>query len=132
MKVVVLALAALAVTGCGYHRSTSGTTPRVAPTQLEISITAGGKDGPTKLWTLGCPPSGTLPDPASACRRLAAVDKPFAPVPKGVACTEVYGGPQVAEVHGTFQARPVNTRFTRTDGCQIARWNKVRFLFPSG
>lgn len=118
--------------GCGSHGSSSGTTSPAVQTQLEISITAGGKDGPTKLWTLGCPPTGTLPDPAGACRRLAAVDQPFAPVPKGVACTEVYGGPQVAEVRGTFQNHPVNTRFTRTDGCQIARWNKVRFLFPSG
>jgi Subtilisin inhibitor-like len=131
VKVAVLvALAALAVTGCGYHGSASGTTNRVAPTYLEISITVGGKEAPTKLWTLGCPPTGTLPDPASACRQLAAVDKPFAPVPKGVACTQLYGGPQVAEVRGTFQTHPVNSRFTRTNGCEIARWDKVRFLFP--
>jgi hypothetical protein len=132
VKVVLLVVAALAVTGCGSHGGAAGTTSSVAPTQLEISITAGGKDGPTKLWTLSCPPGGTLPDPAGACRQLAAVDKPFAPVPKGVACTQLYGGPQVAEVHGTFRRHPVNARFSRTDGCEIARWDKVGFLFPSG
>jgi hypothetical protein len=132
VKVSVLVFAAIAVTGCGHHASGSGTPHRVAQASLEISVTPGGKGPPTKLWTLRCPPAGTLPDPARACRGLAAVDKPFAPVPKGVACTEIYGGPQVAEVQGTFRGEPVNTRFTRTDGCQIARWDKVRFLFPPG
>jgi hypothetical protein len=107
-----------------------GKVTKVSTTSLEISISAGGKDGPTKLWTLSCPGGGTLPQPTRACSRLDAVDKPFAPVPRDVACTEVYGGPQIADVSGRFHGRPVNAHFTRTDGCQIARWNKVRFLFP--
>jgi hypothetical protein len=130
VKVAVLALAALAVTGC-MGRSVSGGGSAGA-TSLEISISLGAKDSPTKVWTLRCPTGGTLPKAAQACSRLDRLDGPFAPVPKDVACTEVYGGPQVAEVRGTFQGKPVNTRFTRTDGCQIARWNRVRFLFPSG
>ena len=93
-------------------------------------MSLGGTDAPTTLWTLRCPSGGTLPHPARACERLAAIDKPFAPVPRNVACTEIYGGPQVAEVRGTFRGHKVNARFTRTDGCEIARWNKVRFLFP--
>ena len=110
--------------------ASSGKATKVSTTSLEISISAGGKDGPTKLWTLSCPRGGTLPQPTRACSRLDAVDKPFAPVPKNVACTEVYGGPQVADVSGRFHGRPVNAHFTRTDGCQINRWNKFRFLFP--
>jgi hypothetical protein len=130
VKVVFLALAALAVTGC-MGRSVSGGGSAGA-TSLEISISLGGKEAPTKLWTLRCPTGGTLPQPAQACSRLDRVANPFKPVAKTVACTEVYGGPQVAEVRGTFRSQPVSTRFTRTDGCQIARWNRVRFLFPSG
>ena len=49
---------------------------------------------------------------------------------KSVACTEIYGGPEIADVQGTFRGKPVNTRFLRTNGCEIARWNRVRFLFP--
>lgn len=131
MRIAAVTLAVLATVGCAHQGASSGSVPSVAGTDLEISITVGGKGSPTKLWTLTCPSGGTLPNPASACRKLAAADRPFAPLAKGVACTQVYGGPQVAEVHGTFLDKPVNTRFSRTDGCEIARWNKVRFLFPS-
>ena len=129
MKVVVLVLAALAVTGCGGQKAPGD--GRAGETSLEISISLGGKDAPTKLWTLRCPTGGTLPDAASACTRLEGINDPFAPPPKGVACTEIYGGAEVADVHGTFRDEPVHTRFTRSDGCEIARWNRVRFLFPS-
>ena len=131
-RVVVLVLAAAAVTGCGGRSASSGSsTANVGSTTLEISISnGGGKDTLTKMWTLTCPAGGTLPDAEQACRNLERLDDPFGPVPKSVACTEVYGGPQVAEVHGTFRDKPVNTRFSRTNGCEIARWNRVRFLFP--
>ena len=105
---------------------TSGTT---ADLQIEISIK--GSEAMTKVWTLRCPDgSGTLPDAAEACRKLGEIDDPFAPVPKGTACTQVYGGPQVAHVSGTFEGKPVETEFSRGDGCEIERWNKVGFLFP--
>jgi hypothetical protein len=51
-------------------------------------------------------------------------------VPENIACIEIYGGPQVARVTGTFRGRRVWATFRRTDGCEIARWNRVRFLFP--
>ena len=129
MRVVVLALALLALPACGGQSDSGGSTAGAA--SLDISISLGGKDTPTKLWTLRCPTGGTLPDAASACTNLDRLDDPFGPVPKSVACTEVYGGPQVADVQGTFRGKPVKTRFARTNGCEIARWNRVRFLFPS-
>ncbi len=58
--------------------------------------------------------------------------KPFAPVPIGVACPDIYGGPQTALVTGTFRGRGVHATFNRHDGCEIARWDAVRFLFPAG
>ena len=129
MKLLALSLTALAATGCMGGRSSSGSGSAGA-TSLEISISRAGMDGPTKVWTLRCPAGGTLPQPERACSRLDRLDDPFGPVPKGVACTEVYGGPQVADVQGTFRGKPVNARFTRTDGSEIARWNSVKFLFP--
>jgi Subtilisin inhibitor-like len=98
-------------------------------TSLEISVTPSG-EAPTKIWTLRCPDGGTLPDAAEACSKLESLDDPFAPVPKDVACTEIYGGPQVADVRGTFRGRPVDAHFSRTNGCEIERWDKVQFLFP--
>lgn len=135
MKVAPLALAALAVTGCmGQGTSGIGTVtqvPSARSTALTIEISAGKSDRPTKVWTLTCPDRGTLPQPRRACERLAALEKPFAPTPKSAACTLIYGGPEVATVRGRFRGRTVSARFSRTNGCEIARWNRVRFLFPS-
>jgi hypothetical protein len=127
---LVVVLAAVAAVGCMARGSTSGST-KAPSIELEISLSAGG-DSVTRTWTLRCPPGGTLPNPARACSRLAELDHPFAPVPKSAACTAIYGGPQVAEVRGKFKGRRVNARFSRGDGCEIARWNRVRFLFPPG
>jgi hypothetical protein len=130
VRIAVLTLAALAATGCmGRSESSSGQPGR---TELEISISPEGKDGPTKVWTLKCPDGGTLPDPEGACARLEALDDPFAPVPKNVACTMIYGGPHIAAVRGTFRGEPVDATFNRVNGCEIERWNKLRFLFEAG
>jgi hypothetical protein len=62
---------------------------------------------------------------------LLALRRPFRGVPKDTACIQIYGGPQVAEVRGKLGDRRVASRFSRSDGCQIKRWNRVRFLFPT-
>ena len=53
-----------------------------------------------------------------------------APVPADVMCTEQYGGPQRARVTGTWHGRAVRASFTRTDGCQIARWDAIVPVLP--
>jgi Subtilisin inhibitor-like len=101
-------------------------------TDLRIAVWPEGRaNGDALVWRLRCNPAGgTLPEPRAACRRLFAMERPFAPVPKDVACTQIYGGPQEAIVAGTFRARRIWARFRRNDGCQIARWNRHAFLFP--
>jgi hypothetical protein len=82
-----------------------------------------------RTWTLSCDPArGTLPDRASACRRLLAIKQPFRPTPRDAACTQIYGGPAVAYVKGTFRGAPVARSFNRKNGCEIERWQRVRFL----
>jgi Tol biopolymer transport system component len=84
-----------------------------------------------RSFTLRCrPAAGTLRNRATACSELMSVRNPFAPVPRDTPCTEIYGGPQQATVVGVYGGKPVRTTFTRTNGCQIARWNRVAFLFP--
>ena len=75
----------------------------------------------------------TLPDPEAA---LSAVrehgEDVFFPKPgPPKLCTQQYGGPQVAVVTGTFQGRTVESVFTRTDGCEIARWRAMAPLLGS-
>lgn len=128
MRIALLGFVLLLATGC-MSRSTSGGDDGSESTSLEISVTPGG-EAPTKVWTLRCPEGGTLPDAAEACSKLESLDDPFAPVPKDVACTQIYGGPQEADVRGVFRGRPVEAHFDRGNGCEIARWDKVQFLFP--
>lgn len=108
-----------------------GACDAAAATSLKIVVWPNGTSGPQKTWTLRCAPAeGTLPMPGRACQRLTALSQPFAPVPKGVACADIYGGPQVARVTGTFRGTRVDAVFKRTNGCEIERWQRVGFLFP--
>jgi aminoglycoside phosphotransferase (APT) family kinase protein len=72
-------------------------------------------------------PASTLPDSAAALdavRRLG--EEIFFPKPgPPKVCTQQYGGPQVAVVTGWFQGREVHCEFSRTDGCEIARWRAM-------
>jgi hypothetical protein len=105
----------------------------VASTSLHITVWPDGM-GQTeakKAYTLTCAPvGGTLPRRASACAKLMRAERPFAPTPKGMACTMIYGGPQEAIVTGRFRGKPVRAHFSRKDGCELDRWNRVQFLFP--
>ena len=57
----------------------------------------------------------------------------FAPTPRNIACTEIYGGPQRARIVGTVSGRRVWATFTRTNGCEIARWQRISpWLVPPG
>lgn len=101
-------------------------------TQVQISVWFSGVDGPVRTWTLECPPGGSLPNAAEACDRLEAMgDEAFKPVAKDIACAQIYGGPEVAEVRGTFDGQPVEARFNRTDACEMERWTRHEFLFPT-
>ena len=107
--------------------------PRVvADTALRITIWAKGKaDSSPRRWMLRCKPvGGSHPSPVAACRALAANVEALEPVPATAICTEIYGGPQVAEVAGRVDGEAVRASFARTDGCQIDRWNRLRRLFP--
>lgn len=74
----------------------------VAATALTIAVSP-GNGGATRHWTLQCGPvAGTLPHAANA---------------------------QVARVSGTFGGHKVRATFNRRGGCEIARWNRVSFLF---
>ena len=95
---------------------------------LVITVTDGPGQEPRR-WTLTCdPPDGTHPDPAGACHVLDTVPSPFAPVPPDMRCLQVYGGPETATVTGTWRGVEVDATYRRTDGCEIARWDRVQDL----
>jgi hypothetical protein len=123
-------LLAVGVLGAGCMGEASKPMPSspASATHLEVEYWPQGVGSESRRSTLDCPPGSAL----EACRLLASAGADlFAPVPKDVACNEIYGGPQVAEVRGTFRGRPVNARFNRTNGCEIERWNRMQFLLPT-
>jgi hypothetical protein len=69
----------------------------------------------------------TLPDPAAALEALRQYgEEIFFPQPGPPRlCTQQYGGPQVAVVTGRYRGREVHSEFSRTDGCEIARWRAM-------
>jgi hypothetical protein len=101
-------------------------------TSLHITVWPHGQGHPgARSYTLRCAPAGgTLPRPARACTRLAQFAHPFRATPKGTVCTQIYGGPQQAVVTGRYRGRVVRARFSRATGCEIARWDRLRLLFP--
>lgn len=120
MKIPVLLAALVLVTGCGSVGGGSSAEPRY---EVTITYSPTGAGGGEQTATLTCDPDGgTHPDPAKACDALLQHEDALRPVPRDVACTEIYGGPQVATISGPG----VQATFSRSNGCEIARWDALR------
>lgn len=100
----------------------------------DLTIVVRDGSGKTSTWRLTCdPPSGTHPDPKTACRVLEDTGAAaLPPVPKDKACTQIYGGPETATITGTWQGNKIVSEFARNDGCQINRWKLMEGLLPRG
>ena len=130
MRIAIVIAALVASVGCGAGSAAQNTSP--APTDLKVTVWPNGREeGDAKKFTLRCgPAAGSLPRAATACSKLAALPRPFAPVPRDAACTEQYGGPQQALVTGRLRGNSVWATFSLTNGCQISRARKIAFLLP--
>ncbi|MCN9243155.1 subtilase-type protease inhibitor [Streptomyces sp. RY43-2] len=108
-------------------------SPSPSGDRLVVSVSHAGRADGTYL--LRCHPTrGRHPHPAAACdvldRRTVWGRDPFAPVPPRRPCTMVYGGPATAHITGTWAGRPVDARYNRKNGCEIARWNDLVPVLP--
>jgi Subtilisin inhibitor-like len=123
-----LLLGLLLLAGCG---SGTGGGDAAEPPQpaydLQITFWPKGKGGENRQATLTCDPNGgTHADPGNACAALDAHPEALHPVPGDVACTEIYGGDQVAEIAGTGpEETALRAILNRTNGCEIARWDAL-------
>jgi Subtilisin inhibitor-like len=117
--------------GCelrGSDDSGSADAARASGTELVITVWPQGT-GESRKWTLQCDPAGgTLPRAEAACLRLTR--EALRPLPRDTICTQIYGGPQRARITGRIEGKAVDARFSRVNGCEIHRWDSVRFLFP--
>jgi hypothetical protein len=125
--VVALVAVLAAAVGCGAGQGAPAATPG---SDLQITLWLDGRGkGESRRWSLECnPDAGTLPKRGAACDKLASMRAPFAPLRKDMACTEIYGGPQQALVTGRHRGQRIWVLLGANNGCQIARWNKLKFL----
>ncbi|WP_067489806.1 SSI family serine proteinase inhibitor [Actinomadura hibisca] len=132
----------MALAGCGTEQATDKPadqrTVSLQPTQADPSAPAdrltvavkASAQAPAKTWTLTCDPAGgDHPRKDQACATLAQAQDPFKAPPEQQICTKIYGGPEIATVKGTWKGQPVDAKFTRTDGCELSRWTKLKPLF---
>ena len=51
--------------------------------------------------------------------------------PRDRVCTQIYGGPETARVRGTIGVRRIDRRFSKTNGCEIADWERAEPLLAA-
>ncbi|TQK53173.1 subtilisin inhibitor-like [Streptomyces sp. SLBN-118] len=107
-----------------------------APAGDQLTVTVSDTARTDGLYELRCGPTGgDHPAAQAACDRLDELaqqgDDPFAPVPQDQMCTEQMGGPETAHVTGTWQGRQVDATFSRTNGCEISRWQTMEPVLPN-
>jgi hypothetical protein len=131
MRGAALIATLAALIGCTAGSGTASATTS-SSTQLKVTYwPAGTEEGSAKTWTLRCHPAGgTLVRPGRACLKLAALSDPFARPSPDQACTQQFGGPDQAQITGTYRGRRIWVALSLTDGCQIARFRALGFLIP--
>jgi hypothetical protein len=104
--------------------------PEPRPTQLQVVVRTPDLGGGGRRFDLSCdPPGGDHPNAEAACAALAAHSEAIEAVPPDTACTQIFGGPEQAEVTGLFRGRDVEATFDRSNGCEIDRWDRLAALF---
>ncbi len=117
-------LACLFLAACGEDDERPAAASSLA--ELTVAVDADGRDSrPPRTTTVSC----DAPEDSRVCRAVATIArKTFEPTPGNVACTELYGGPETATVKGTLRGERVDAKFTRVNGCEIARWQDAAAL----
>lgn len=108
---------------------TPSTSPTAGGGELVVELDDGS--GEVTTWRLTCdPPGGDHPDPDAACAALEGHPEALAPVPRDRMCSQQFGGPMTATLSGTWRGDAVSSRFSLTNGCEIARWQALAGLLP--
>ena len=137
---LLLALSLAALAGCGEDEDEPRAAPPTTPSAaggVELSIRYDDGAGRRETAILTC--SATLQRAGGFLRGKAPVGELCAtarsleqllttqPAEDRV-CTQIYGGPQTARVTGTIDGTKVDRRFTRTNGCELADFERAAAL----
>ena len=84
-----------------------------------MTVTRSDDSGPVSTTDLDCAGAD-----AAVCARVVRLLPDLRPKPYE-ACTQIYGGPERISVRGTVDGTPVRVEVTRTNGCEIARYEML-------
>ena len=119
---------ALAAAGCGSDSdSEDEDSPSAAGTSLEVTLDIDGEQGDetARTGSVACESQADCPGAES----LTPAD--FEPVPAETACTEIFGGPETAMITGSLAGEPVESEFSRANGCEIKHFDRFVSLLQS-
>ncbi|HEY6694331.1 MAG TPA: SSI family serine proteinase inhibitor [Solirubrobacteraceae bacterium] len=128
MRLVVALIGLALVAGCGDDDEQAAAPTPSGGSLAELTVTV-DKDGDggaaAKTADVSCDAAGD----SQACAALDAMKADtFEATPSDVACTQQYGGPETATVKGTLRGKTIDASFSRTNGCEISRWNAAKDL----
>jgi hypothetical protein len=122
----LLLIASAALAGCGSDEPNPSAPGDDKLAQVVITVDDDGEGGaPTRELKLDC----AEPTDSQACGAVAGVSAhDLAPTPPDTACTQLFGGPETATVKGQIRGEDVDAQFSRSDGCEVERWERVAAL----
>ena len=106
------------IAGCGDEDDESGSGS--GATKLTVTLDPDGPGGEGAMTeSVSCEAGAD----GSPCASITAAD--MAPTPPATACTEIYGGPDEATLEGTIAGEAASATFTRANGCEIERFDRI-------
>jgi len=122
---ILLVLLVITAAG-GVYALTRGGDDKIPANSIVVEVRSDEHATPT-VRNIDCDDAGM----ANICQALTPAL--LAPVPPDQACTMIYGGPETATIIGTLRGSAVEAEFSRTNGCEISRWNQLaKALKPLG
>ena len=121
LAVLAVGATGLVIQGCG---DGAGGGAAGDPGTGNLQITYIPEPGVTpRKADLVCPASTA--DDTAACEQIESLTPAFDPVPADQVCSQQYGGPEQIVLSGTWAGKPVDTTLTRTNGCEIDRYEAL-------
>lgn len=126
-RLLLLAVTAAVLAGCGDGEMEGGAGAGRTEVSVTVDLDGSGPEGAVSR-TVSCD-GGTG---GRECSFLADVPlDAFDRLAPSTACTQVFGGPQTAQLRGTVRGERVDAGYSRENGCETARWDRVAILLRS-
>jgi hypothetical protein len=131
MRIAVLLIGLTLLAGCGSDDEQAAAPSPSGGSLAELKVTVdedGDGSAAQKTADVRCDAAGD----SKACAAVGGMKAAaFEPTPGDIACTEQYGGPETATVKGTLRGETIDATFSRTNGCEISRWNAAADLLEA-